>query len=140
MRINKIGFILFLGLLWQLSSGQDLPCDTFKTGYFQNIDSVLGSTFIKRTANYQYEMHKSTGAKIKLAITWMDDCTYRLKFVSGNSKWKKMQKGVTEHKDLIVMIVETGEDYYIQTAKFEGMDDFIYRSKIERVSSPAEYK
>ena len=120
--------IIFLAYS-QLGFSQKNNCQIFKTGYFQNIDNNGKITLIKRSENFQFETDKSTGEKVKLKITWINECSYKLSIIKGNSKWKK-ENHVDKYPDLIVNIIETGEDYYIQVAKFEGISDFGYTSKI----------
>ncbi len=128
----RIILIIILCVLTQFGFSQDMNCGKFKTGYFQNIDSKDGNTFIKRTKKYQIETDKSSGVEVKLKIIWINDCSYRLSFIKGNSKWDN-EEHVPNNPDLIVEIIETGEDYYIQVAKFQGMNDFKYRSKIKLI-------
>ena len=121
--------LLVLLTLSHIVFTQDLDCQKFRTGNFLNVDDKNGNTIIKRTEKYQFET-KSSGIRIKLKITWIDDCTYRLSFIRGRAPWKKKHRRAG-NPAVIVKIVETGEDYYIQVSKFEGVDDFEYRSKIE---------
>lgn len=109
---------------------QNENCQNFRIGKFQNIDEDGPGTLIRRTEKYQFERNKSKGTKIKLEIKWIDDCTYRLKLIKGNRQWNKL-KHVPNSPDLIVKIVEAGSDYYIQVAKFEGMNGFKYESKLK---------
>ena len=110
----RLAFLmLFSFLLPIIGYAQKPSCVDFKTGYFQNIDSRDSSNFIKRTKDYQYEHEKSSGVKLKLKVTWIDECTYRLTLIKGNSKWNKAAQ-VKDNPDLIVEIVQTGPDYYIQ--------------------------
>jgi hypothetical protein len=128
----KTILVILLFVLPRIGFSQDLDCKKFKTGYFQNIDSDGGNTFIKRKKKYQIETDTSTGAEIKLKITWINDCSYKLSLISGNSKWDE-QEQLPNNPDLIVVIIETGKDYYIQVANFEGLDGIEYRSKIKLI-------
>ena len=118
-------------LCFQLGYGQNTDCTKFKTGYFQNIDSKDGNTFIKRTKKFQYETDIVTGAKIKLKVTWLNDCTYKLHYIKGNSIWDA--EGHTNNLDLIVTITSVGDDYYNQVSYFEGIEGSKYQSRIKIV-------
>ncbi len=126
--------IVFLFVTCSLAGySQNLDCSKLKTGYFLNIDSSTGNTFIKRTDMYQYETDVNSGVKIKLQIVWLNDCTYKLKFIKGNAKWKK-EKHLMNNPDLIVKITSVGDDYYTQVAHFEGIETHKYRSTIKIVT------
>ena len=125
-------FVCLLVCASHFASGQEKECEKFKVGHFQNIENGVGNTLIERTKDYQIERDEASGMEIKLRVTWLDECTYKLKFIEGNDKWN--EKGQTwNNPDLIVNIVETGPDYYLQVAKFEGVTDFEYRSKIKKI-------
>ena len=133
MLIKQLCLVFFVVLIQSFVVGQDVDCSKYKTGLFQNIDSEDGpTTFVKRKRKYQFEINKKSNTRIKLRVYWIDCCTYRLKFIKGNRKWR-MGKHVPNNPDLIVKIIETGEDYYVQIAKFEGMEDFKYRSHLKRI-------
>jgi hypothetical protein len=111
---------------------QEIDCGKFKTGSFRNIDSLTGDTFIERTEKYQIEYIKAIEVEIKLEITWLDECTYRLKFIKGNAAWEKMPQSINT-PDLICKIIEVGEDYYVQISRFVDNPEFEYRSRIVRI-------
>ena len=111
---------------------QEMNCKKFKTGYFQNVDHKDGDLFIKRTNKFQFETDKVSGVELKLKVTWINDCTYKLQLISGNDVWNSNPHLPSDTK-VIVQIIETGEDYYIQVSKIEGIDDIEYRSKIQIV-------
>ena len=60
-------------------SDGNLDCSGLKTGRFRNTDERYGVTIIERTEKFQIEEDPETGHKLKLEITWIDDCTYQLK-------------------------------------------------------------
>jgi len=127
----KFVILLFLVTAFPFTYfSQSTNCQDFRTGTFKKMDEDGPGSVIKRTEKYQIEKNKANGTKIKLSVEWIDDCTYTLKFIKGNSKWKK-QHYPNPDKVLIVKIVETGSDYYALVAKFKGVDDFSYRSKFK---------
>ncbi len=128
----KSRFVLLLVLLFAGSfafAQEETPdCEKYKTGTFI---SPFG-TVIKRDAEFQIETNKTSGVKIKLKVIWIDECTYRLKFVEGN-KALTDRIGPGPHSDLICEIVETGEDYYYHITSDEGNDEAAPKSKLIKI-------
>lgn len=56
-----------------------IDCSTIKTGNFRIDDKEIGTTLITRTDNFQIEENENLNYKLKLSITWLDECTYELK-------------------------------------------------------------
>lgn len=127
----KILILIFVLIAFPFTNfSQPKDCQKFRTGNFVNVDEDGPGTLIKRTEKYQIEKNSKTGVKIKLKVEWLDDCTYQLKLVKGNGKWKK-QNNSNPDMVLMVRIVEVGTDYYKLVAKIEGVDDFKYKSTIK---------
>ena len=84
------------------------------------------ATVIERTKKYQFEEHGPV--KIKLEVKWIDECTYKLIFVDGNDAWWKIASQQEAQRDLIVTIVETGQDSYKQESRFVDDPSFVYKS------------
>jgi hypothetical protein len=114
-------------------AAQPNKCAKFKTGYYENIDPGGKNTYIKRTANIQTEWEKMLGAKLRLKITWIDDCTYKLRPLGGNAQWKKENPHALDKHELIVRITDTGDDYYWLSAKMDGVEMREYTSKIIKI-------
>lgn len=57
----------------------ELDCSGIKTGKFRIEDEESGTTLITRTEKFQIEENEEFGYKLKLSVTWIDDCTYQLK-------------------------------------------------------------
>lgn len=106
-------------------------CSKFKIGTFENIDNGSVKSQIVRNDSIQLESH---GAKeIKLKIKWIDNCTYQLTLISGNDAfWNGRPKDMPT-PDLIVRILETNEDSYVQESKYVTDDEFAYRSTMRKV-------
>ncbi|MBT8195738.1 MAG: hypothetical protein HKO56_04520 [Bacteroidia bacterium] len=129
----KLVYTLILLAFSHFAFGQDMDCSKFKTGKFKNIDASSANTFIKRTATHQFEHDKISGKKVKLKVVWDDECSYRLILIKGNKKFLKDEpKG--ESPDLIVNIIKTGENYYMQVAHFEGNEEITYKSRIRKLN------
>jgi len=111
------------------SSAQNKSCSDFKIGIFQNVKDGVAKSTITRKKNYQVEEFGEK--KVETRVEWIDECTYRLTFVKGNKAWRE-GRGVNKPipAELIVRIIEVGDDFYVQEAKFVGDNDFKYKSKI----------
>jgi len=114
-----------------LNSYSQEKCENFKTGKFQNLENGIVKADIERNDSIQTEKYGSK--EIKLKIKWIDDCSYRLIFLEGNAAfWDSRPKDMPTY-DLIVKIIATDENSYVQESKFDIDDDTIYRSKIIKV-------
>ena len=107
-----------------------MDCTKFKTGKFENIENGVVKSTIERTESIQKE---SFGDKeIRLEITWIGPCTYRLKLVYGNDAfWNGRPKNMPT-PDLIVTITSVDANQYTQQAKAEG-ESFVYNSTMRKV-------
>lgn len=86
---------------------------------------------IQRNDSIQREQHGEK--EIKLKIEWIDECSYRLKFLEGNEAfWNSRPKDIPT-PDLIVRILEVNGNSYVQESRFDIDEDFVYRSEIIKV-------
>ena len=69
---------LFIGLNLSLFA-QKLDCKLIHEGTFRLVDSLAGTTIIKRTKDFQIEENSNMGVKMIFDIKWIDDCTYELR-------------------------------------------------------------
>lgn len=105
-------------------------CKKFRTGKFQNIEKGIVKSTIERNDSIQREYFADK--EIKLEITWIDECTYKLKLVWGNDAfWNRRPKDMPT-PDLIVQITKTNGNEYEQESKSEG-EDFIYKSTLTKI-------
>ncbi|MFK7749290.1 MAG: hypothetical protein AB8B65_12915 [Kordia sp.] len=127
---NIITFCL-LAFVCTFSYAQN-KCKKFKTGEFVNIEDGIIKASIQRNDSIQTEQF--AGKEIKLQITWIDDCSYRLKFLEGNEAfWKSRPKNMPTY-DLMVHIVSIDGETYVQESKFISDDyDDIYKSTIKKI-------
>jgi hypothetical protein len=106
-------------------------CQHFKTGQFQNVENDIVKAEIQRNDTIQTEKYGEI--EVKLKIEWIDDCSYRLKFIEGNDAfWNSRPKDMPTH-DLIVKITQTNENSYLQESKFDIEENFIYKSTIIKI-------
>lgn len=75
-------FLLFTSVA-AYGKGEDATanCKQFRTGKFYLDDSASGRTIIERNDSVQVEINESLGAKLRLRITWINDCTYTLSLI-----------------------------------------------------------
>lgn len=106
-------------------------CDKFKIGNFQNIENGILKAKIQRNDSIQTEQYGDK--KITLKIIWIDDCTYRLKFLDGNEAFWKSRPKDKPTPDLIVRIINVIGNKYTQESKFDIDNDFVYISEITKV-------
>ena len=93
-------------------------------------NGILKAT-IQRNDSIQREQYGEK--EVKLRIDWIDECSYRLKFLEGNEAfWNSRPKGMST-PDLIVRIIDVNGNKSIQESKFEIDGDFVYRSEIIKV-------
>ena len=105
-------------------------CQIFRTGKFQNINKGVVKSTIERNDSIQHEYFADK--EIKLKITWIDNCTYKLKLIWGNDAfWNGRPKNLST-PDLIVRITKTNGNEYEQESRSEG-DDFIYKSTLIKI-------
>lgn len=105
----------------------NLDCSDLKTGKFKIKDESSGITLITRTEKFQIEENENLGYKLKLSITWTDDCTYILKPVEDLLN--------PENKNLPTMIVTcfitaVNKDNYMQTSTSD-IDSFKMSTAVE---------
>lgn len=127
-------FQIFVLLLVGINSyAQQTNCEKFKEGVFIDASEELGTNVkITRTKDFQFEEYEDSKISIKLEVQWIDDCTYRLIFIEGNEVWnKKFGKG--GNPNLIVNILEVGEDYYLQESHLENNKNKTYKNKMYKV-------
>jgi Tfp pilus assembly protein PilF len=94
-------------------SQNNMDCSTLKTGKFEINDEISGITKIERTEQFQIEENTKLGYKLKLKVTWINDCTYQLQPIEDLLN--------PENKDLPTMIVtskitEITDKGYIQVS------------------------
>ncbi|WP_298518822.1 hypothetical protein [uncultured Kordia sp.] len=107
-------------------------CEEFKTGEFINTENGIVKATIQRNDSIQTEQF--SGKEIKLRITWIDDCSYRLKFLEGNEAFLKSRPKDTPMYDLMVKIISVNGDSYVQESRFIDYDgDTVYISTIKKV-------
>lgn len=127
--MERIISLSILILVCRLSYSQE-NCDKFKIGKFQNIENGILKSKIQRNDSIQTEQYGEK--KITLKIIWIDDCSYRLKFLDGNEAFWKSRPKDKPTPDLIVKITNVNGNKYTQESKFDIDNDFVYKSEITK--------
>jgi len=108
---------------------KDLDCSSVHTGKFKTVDDRLPGTIIDRNEEFQMEESERDGFKIKLRVTWIDDCTYQLVPVQG-------QEIVVDEENtpmiLTCRITEITDDGYIQISS-SNIDPMKMKTKMVRI-------
>lgn len=105
--------------------GQQLNCDLLHEGLFKLATEQSGTTMIKRVKNIQIEENISLGFKIIYRVTWINNCTYELRF-------KELTKGDIKfigNKDDVftVQITSIGPKSYLAKSSANFSDGFLER-------------
>ena len=124
-------FIITLGIILSslfIQAQSKISCANIHTGKFY-IKSDGTTTRITRTKDKQVE--EQGDIKITLAVEWIDDCTYKLKFLKGNKAWEKHDGKGGNNPDLIVKITSVDDEGYEQEAVFVGIESLPpYKNKV----------
>lgn len=126
----KNSILLIFSLLISTIYGQE-DCAKFKTGKFKNIENGIVAAEIERDDTIQIEKYGEI--EVRLKIVWIDDCNYRLIFIEGNDAFWNSRPKDSPTPDLIVRIIETNENSYLQESRFDNEEVFNYKSKIFKV-------
>ena len=102
-------------------------CSHLRTGKYLIEDEYIGTTQINRNNKYQYEENEKLGIKVKLSISWIGDCEYKLTFISGTCSKDKNYK--FETRSVIVKITKVAENYYEQISHIE-YDDLKFKNDV----------
>lgn len=121
--------LLFWSALPEKAVAQ-VRCQDFHTGKFR-IEYNGSVTYIERDKNFQTEV--SGRDKLKLKITWLDSCTYRMQPVSMSKSLKKKLSKEQQRSVIITRITGVSDRYYVQESWDErDPEKVLFRSKIYR--------
>ena len=109
------------------------PCTFFKTGKFENLENGVVKSTLERNDSIQIETRGDI--EIKLAIEWLDECTYKLVFLEGNQAFWDSRPEDMATPDLIVEMGEIVEHTYKQRARMVDEDDFFYESTVMKIAN-----
>ena len=128
--MQKIIVLLLLLLTATLVYSQPAGCSAFREGKFRIADATAGGiTLIERNDKYQIESNEESKITVRLLVTWLDECSYELKF----DKFLRNENNIEVPKvTMLVKIIETRKESYIQETTsqlFAG----VYRSEVVKI-------
>lgn len=88
---------------------QELNCSYFKTGTFTYKDDEYSGWYVMRNDTLSVEMNDLTKEQIISKISWLNDCTYVLKYESHAN----MDDEQVPKNDIKVTILSTYKDVYL---------------------------
>jgi hypothetical protein len=98
---------------------QELNCSYFKTGTFTYEDAEYNGWYVMRNDTLSVEMNDLTREQIISKISWLNDCTYILKYEShANIDNEQVPKN-----DIKVTILSTYKDVYLCEVQ-DSMNNF----------------
>ena len=103
------------------SFSQGIKCSDFKNGVFiVPTDTEGGDPYrIIRKDSLQTEID-SKGVKIYSIITWLNECSYILKYDENRMELKDYQKQINNVGGLIVNVTKTKGNCFYFTSKIKG--------------------
>jgi hypothetical protein len=111
---------IILALFPFVSHGQSVTCKDFRTGVYYNYPKNSDERdVIERDEKFQRETNLTNNDSITWEISWKDDCTYSLKYVSGGKKLSKEILDVIQKHNLVSVIETITPDYYTYSVYFD---------------------
>lgn len=105
-------------------SGQEKPmaCADLKTGFYHSYPAKTNEHYLYfRDSLYQTEIETVTGDTTMWKITWLDDCSYSLKFISGKRD-KAMLEFLKNHV-VVVRVNKVTENYFTFSGYLDKISD-----------------
>ena len=103
---------------------QGVPgCEQFRTGKFAMQAEPDGVRYIvTRDDSIQTEHNLQTGKIVRMKVNWTSPCSYELTLLSTNEFVTDPSQEYAKTHPLQVKIIKRAKDYYIFTAKMEGVN------------------
>jgi hypothetical protein len=103
-------FLLTAGISQEINAqiATAAECSQYKTGTFYL--TTMPWIVVTRDSTTQVEMDTQTGKSATYSVTWIDSCTYELRFVKSTDK--KMKKSGRKIKVLRIQITSVDEEGY----------------------------
>ncbi len=110
------------------SASQPRNCASVKNGVFHSYpknsaDYIIGS----RNGAVQTEVSRVSGDSINFSVTWLDDCSYSLKYQSS-SKLKPAILQIFRNNTFITEITAVTESYYVYSVKLNSKKNAVISS------------
>ena len=102
-------------------SSDKFDCKSIKTGAFKyNAKGWEQQCIIERNDSVQFEKLINSGMTVKTKVTWLDDCSYELKFISINVPVPDSILTRLRNTKTSVKIIKVGRDYYITKGVYDN--------------------
>lgn len=124
--------ILVLNLHSGTLNAQENPCKGLKKGKYLLLDATKGNTQIKRNKRVQIEEGEKSCLKLKLKITWLDDCNYSLTLIKVLDNPQNIY--VPENMVLKVKIIEINYKSYTEISS-SNLGDATLKRTILKMSN-----
>jgi len=116
----RIFFALLLLPFASYTQDKPIGCKDLKNGIFHSYPKNTADHYIcRREDNRQYESNAITGDSVVWEIKWLDDCTYSLKYLSGNTKFSDEEHTMLKKHKLVFQLQSVKEDYYVFTGHLD---------------------
>ena len=108
------GFLSLICPLACLSQATSLGCSDVKNGNFNYFPKGEGdqSVYI-RNGTLQKEVTAARKETILWEVTWLNDCTYTLKYISRGEQWIKAEQDIFRKYVIVCQILSVTDDYYV---------------------------
>src|SRR6478735_1782289 len=106
--------ILIVGLFFSAhAQNKMVTCTDLKNGLFYSYPKNTNDHYISyREGDSQREVNIKTGDSILWKINWIDDCSYTLKFISGNVKMNEDVSSFLKKHKMAYEISKVTNNYY----------------------------
>jgi hypothetical protein len=127
-------YIAMIGLLCLYGcSSNSNKCEQFRTGNFLHYDEGFTTTYrITRTDSLHTETNQTDKTRSISRVVWINDCEYDLYKIHSDKKFP-MTDSLRGKKPMHIVITETTDDYYLFTARIDGID-LVYSDTIFKIN------
>lgn len=113
-RINIL--FVIISITSCLSKPSPVNCSAYKQGEFRykfSLDGKLIFFSIKRDDSLQYEKNLNTEESAVYKITWVDSCTYELRYLKGNTHSSQEELEMRKKAIITTNIIGGSEKFYL---------------------------
>jgi len=120
----KMIFILLILTILIIACNSSNNCEDFRTGKFTY--TVMDSNWVvERNDSLQTEYCEELGVNMELKISWINQCTYMLKF----NRFLQNEAGFPSNEKHVVhsTIISSGKDHFITLSEIKGTGSNKYK-------------
>ena len=122
-------FLIFLLSLPVIASCQDPtpPCTDLKTGIYYSYPKNTSTRYICiRDGDNEKDFDMDTGDSSVWQIQWQDDCSYTMRYISGNDELKPRDRQFLNKHIVALKIEKYTGDYYVYSAHADNISKHSY--------------